>query len=664
MFVGADHHAAHPQLPELRRLLAALEHGGEARLDPASEVRISRLDEFLAAATLEARDLPLVEGELRDSAGYTWSLQGVHGTRAPLKRRSAVAELWLQRFAEPLAMLARRAGGRDRGPLLAAAWREVIQSQFHDTIGGCSADPVAREARIRLDGAMATAREITRASLGELVGHDADAARERKSEARPALVCWNPAARPREGVTVAEVTFFRRDVLVGPPSGRRPGRGAGAFPFAFRGADGKPIPVQALERGRALERIDTARHYPDLDEVDRVRVAFRSPALRGLGTAALTMESSARPPSAETEGEVSLVGTTLRNDLLAATLEADGTVTLEDRESGARYAGLLQFESEGDAGDTYTFAPVPGSRRTAPGPMRIRAVAAGPLAAAVEGTLAFAGVRIRLRVILLAGERFVRCVIDLDNRARNRRLRLRAPAGVVSDIAVAGAVFGAVRRSAAPPPGSPMEAAVSTSPAHRWVAAARGARGLAVLAPGFFEYEWTGRDLLVTLLRSVGDLSRGDLPTRPGHAGWVTAVPEAQCIGQDRIELALGPCGARDLVETERMEERWEDAFLPVRGMWLRDAEHLSISQGSIELEGEGLVLSAVMPAADGDGAILRCWNARESAASGRWRITPPPARAERSRSDERPGEMAPREADGAIAFDAAPGEIVSFRIR
>ena len=127
---------------------------------------------------------------------------------------------------------------------------------------------------------------------------------------------------------------------------------------------------------------------------------------------------------------------------------------------------------------------------------------------------------------------------------------------------------------------------------------------------------------------------------------------------------ALGPCSARELKDIERMEERWEDAFLPVRGMWIRDAEELAVREASVELEGEGLVASAVKPAADGDGAILRCWNARDTPAAGRWRVTPPPARAERTRCDERPGEVRPAEADGTIAFRAAPGEIVSFRVR
>jgi alpha-mannosidase len=294
----------------------------------------------------------------------------------------------------------------------------------------------------------------------------------------------------------------------------------------------------------------------------------------------------------------------------------------------------------------------------------VRTVASGPLAAALEVRIAFAGVRARLRLLLLAGERFVRCAIDLDNTARNRRLRLRLPAGVSTRTAVAGSGFGCVRRAVEPVRHSPMEAVVATAPAHRWVAAATARRGLAVFAPGFFEYEWTGPDLLVTLLRSVGELSRSDLATRPGHAGWATPTPEAQCPGADHIELAVGPCSAADLARPDRLEERWEDAFLPLRGSWLREAVGLAPAGGSMELDGDGLIVSAVKPAEDGDGAILRCWNSRDETVQGAWRVVPPPARAERTLADERRGTEARVGPDGAIAFRAAAGEIVTFRIR
>src|SRR5207245_101051 len=114
VFIGADHHAAHPDVSRLRDLLAELE--------PQSAFRVSRLDEFFQAAAEGAKPAEL-QGELRWSYRYAWTLQGVHATRAPLKRRYSAAELMLERYAEPLAALARRYGGRDRRPLLELAWR-------------------------------------------------------------------------------------------------------------------------------------------------------------------------------------------------------------------------------------------------------------------------------------------------------------------------------------------------------------------------------------------------------------------------------------------------------------------------------------------------------------------------------------------------------------
>jgi alpha-mannosidase len=130
------------------------------------------------------------------------------------------------------------------------------------------------------------------------------------------------------------------------------------------------------------------------------------------------------------------------------------------------------------------------------------------------------------------------------------------------------------------------------------------------------------------------------------------------------VELAIGPASAADLAESDRLDRRWEDAFLPMRGMWLRDAGELAPLPAGVELEGEGLVVSAAKPAEDGDGMILRCCNSRGAVTAGRWRLQPPPRYAERSAADERAGETIPVEADGSVPFGAGPREIVTVRIR
>src|SRR6267378_7510018 len=516
VFVGADHHAAHPQLVRLRDLLLDLE--------PANAFRVSRLDEFMQAAAEggSAAAAPLGPDELRWSYRYTWTLQGVHGTRAPLKRRHGEAELWLERVAEPLAALARRYGARDRRPLLELAWRTLVRAQAHDTIAGCTSDAAARAAERRIADVRAYALEIARGALHDLVGHDPDAARER-GPIEPTLVLWNPGARPRAGIVVTDVTLFRRDVLVGPPGDRVPRSARGYEPFALKTHDGRVLPVQVLARRTTNERLDAARHYPDEDEVDQVRIAFRSPATPGLGLGTLTLGPAAPLPRGEA---VQVRGRTLENRFVEVALESSGGLTLVDRRSGERYAGLLRLEDAGDAGDTYTYCPPVRDRLTrSRGPITVRRLAAGPLVAALEARWqVLRDVAARLVVQLYADSPLVRCTLEIDNRATNHRLRARLPLGArLAEVAsVAGAAFGAAVRAAvvADPADYPLETPVRTAPAHRFVAAARAARGLALLASGFFEYEWTpAGDLIITVLRCVGDLSRGDLPTRPGHAG-------------------------------------------------------------------------------------------------------------------------------------------------
>jgi len=658
VFVGADHHAPHPALARLRDLLADLE--------PASAFRISRLDEFFQAA--DSTPAQSVAGELRSPDGYTWTLQGVHGTRAPLKRRHGQIELWLERIAEPLVALARLSGGRDRRPILESAWRTILRTQFHDTIAGSTADAVAAAADCRLTAVAAYAAELTRGALLDLAGHDANAQRERTDGSEPALLLWNPAVHPRGGVTVADITVFRRDVLVGPPSdGRVPREGRGYRPFSLYDREGRAFPVQVLAQRRAQERVEATRHYPDQDEVDQVRIAFRAPPVPALGVAALT----AGPPAPLARGEdVRVRGRVLENRFVQVALESSGALTLVDRRRNERYGDLLRLEDSGDAGDAYTYCPPRRDRvKQTSGPVTVRRIAAGPLVGALEARWEVVrGIDARLIVQLFADSPIVRATLDIDNRNRYHRLRARLPTGLAGVAATAGAAFGVVERPAVNVDNTryARETPVRTAPAQRFVAAAHGGRGLAVLAPAFFEYEWTARgDLLVTLLRAIGDLSRGDLPARPGHAAWPTAIPAAQCIGVTRIDLAIVPVSAAEVERGDVLPQLWEDVFLPVHGLWLRDAASpLTTTPISIALEGSGLVYSALKPAQIGSPIVLRCYNATGRKAAGAWRFAQGVKTVHRVRADEREAVALVLEQRGnVVRFVAEPHEIVSLLV-
>ncbi|HEX8943021.1 MAG TPA: hypothetical protein VF785_07790, partial [Gemmatimonadaceae bacterium] len=133
---GADHHA---RQPDFRESLAALEQAGLT-----DDVHRSTLRQFAERLAAEAstRSLAVVHAELRDSYGYTWTLQGTFATRAHEKRLNAIAGRLLLRDAEPWAALAARAT-RTRRHLVEHAWRTLLAAHPHDTLCGCSIDDVA-----------------------------------------------------------------------------------------------------------------------------------------------------------------------------------------------------------------------------------------------------------------------------------------------------------------------------------------------------------------------------------------------------------------------------------------------------------------------------------------------------------------------------------------
>jgi mannosylglycerate hydrolase len=274
---------------------------------------------------------------------------------------------------------------------------------------------------------------------------------------------------------------------------------------------------------------------------------------------------------------------------------------------------------------------------------------------------------LRLITSVYAGSPIVRCTLEIDNQAADHRLRARIGTGARASGALAGTQFGSIERPLVRTSELKYhrETPVPTAPAQRYVAAAVKSRGLAVLNPGFFEYELDQRgDLKITFLRAVGALSREDLPTRRGHAGWPTETPDAQCLGRESLQFAIAPVCQADLEQGTRLAELWEDAFLPIQAIWLRQATPLLLGSIDITLEGENLVFSGLKPAERGQAMVLRCYNAGAKPTSGAWRFGTPITKAQRARADEHQlHEIRLGDGGRALPFHAAPHEIVTIMV-
>ncbi len=661
---GADHHA---RQRELGPALAAL---GTAA-GPV-QVRQGSLRDFVAEALAGAvhAELPEVAGELRDSYGYTWTLQGTFGTRAAQKRRNACAERLLVREAEPWAALAARGTGPSRRGLLQAVWRTLLLAHPHDTLCGCSIDVVARAFDGRMDEVEAEGRGVRDDALATLLGHDAERARVERERWQPRLVLRNPAARPRGGVAVVRLSRFVVDVPVGPGSAPEVAADAGAPRDPARldwpRLDGVGL-VQVLSRRLEHERTESPRAYPDDDLVESVEAAVWVPELPGFGLRAVPLAWGSRRRGVS-EAPVHVEGRSMSNGRLRVVVGSDGSVGLTDELNGHAISHVVDIADQDDAGDLYT----PSLR----GPVRsarfsgARAIHRGPVRGTIETRWKVRvrrgqSVTVRVALSLDAGARALRIAVSGENMADDHRLRLRIRTGVASPQVHADAAFGAVERRplTISPEDSAMEAVLPTAPLHRYVTLSDSKRGLTVISDGLAEYEANADGgLSITLVRAVGELSRNDLPERPGHAGWPASTPEAQCRGPFAAEFAVlvhGPWGD----ETSELVERTaEDVLEPVTGDTLRSMIAAPPESPRLELEGSGLVCSAVKESEDGEWTVLRCVNRFDRAVGGRWILTGI-REARMSRLDETPGDALPVAGD-RVEFEAPPRGVVTVLVR
>jgi alpha-mannosidase len=282
--------------------------------------------------------------------------------------------------------------------------------------------------------------------------------------------------------------------------------------------------------------------------------------------------------------------------------------------------------------------------------------------AALEIASEIGPVALNLLVILFRDDPVVRCTLRLDNRGQDQRLRARFSPGGDGMPACAGAQLGSQVRAAVTHRPHVLETPVATAPAHRFLGVG-GSAPFALFAPGFFEYELEpGGDILFTILRSVGELSRGDLATRPGHAGWPTATPLAQCPGPDAIDLAFA-LGGSDWGDPARLQESWENLFVRLTPFWVRDWNGTAAVPGGVELDGDGLAFSAFVPARSREGVVLRCFNLRDRVVEGRARFGFPVSQVERVRADETVLEKLDPAGD-EVRFRAGPREVVSLLVR
>jgi alpha-mannosidase len=562
LMVGTDHLEPHPELTQLVARIAE---------QPGVRARLSTLPAYVAAVRAATRvpgatALETVRGELRAGEEHAFLLPGVLSSRTYLKQANARVQATLERWAEPLSVLAWQAGEPYPSGLLDYAWKTLLQNHPHDSICGCSIDAVHEENMTRYARAGQTAEGLLERALGALA---------RRVPAAPAgalrFLVVNSDARPYTGVVTGAL-----DV---PLESHEPGRAvdpavldvpARLFPSAeltaITDSEGRGVAFQVLGAEDRVIHLLSRFAPPWAVRARRLRIALWAKDVPSCGYAAFdAWLGGVRTPVPFTTG-VSAGESWLENDRVRVDVNADGTLEVDDRRAGVVLHRCGALLDAGDVGDEYDYCPPPEDRLVTSAEARVLGTAvveAGPLRGTLRIDLELplpraatpdrrgrsaetVAVPVSLDVSIEAASPHVAWTVRLDNRAADHRLRVLFSTGASPvETARADTAFAVVERPARRPEPLeiPREAPVSAQPLQSVVDAGGDRSGVTVASEGLMEYEvlpYNGDwPLALTLLRCVGDLSRDDLATREGHAGPGLRTPGAQCPGPHEFRFAI-----------------------------------------------------------------------------------------------------------------------------
>ncbi|MDO8617184.1 MAG: glycoside hydrolase family 38 C-terminal domain-containing protein [Dehalococcoidia bacterium] len=649
---GTDHLPAHTGLSRVIRLANEL-LDGSAMVHGDYPLLVESIKKELGA---RYDALPLLTGEFRNSQRSN-ILPGVLSTRMWAKQRYQECEDLLARYTEPAvawsqllgaaAGAAARKAASDRG-LLLHAWKLLLQNGPHDSVTGCSVDAVYDDVRLRFNRCQQTAQTL----LLEAQRHIATLA---APQGQSSVAVFNPEHGPRTDFCTV----------------RLPADGA-KLPARLVDSAGRETPVQLTERGG----------YSPRDPRERVTAAFVAPDVPGFGYRVYRVEY-AEPAVGPRAGK----GSAIENEYFRVEAGAqDGTLTVTDKRSGVVLSALNRFVDGGERGDEYTYCPPEQDFFVdqPAAPPSIRILEDGPVRWTLEVSMAYslpAGLsedrqaradgrvdcEIVSRVSLYPGIARIDIETEVDNRAGDHRLRVHFPSGLAADHSCAEQHFGVVQRPVGLPEydGTWMETPMPMHPQKTFVDVSDGGRGLMIANRGLPDYEALRENrgtvtIALTLLRCVGWLSRGDLTTRRQHAGPAPMTPGAQMIGRWSFHYSLIP-------HTGGWENACAEAHRfarPLRALsTLHGAGALPPEGALVSVEPTAAIVSAIKPAEEGDGVVVRLYNISPEAITARLRLNAPYAGVERvDLNEEHPQPVSVH--DGGVQLPLRTNEIVSVKFK
>ncbi|MBN1901368.1 hypothetical protein JW926_08615, partial [Candidatus Sumerlaeota bacterium] len=604
---GVDHHHAQDTIPQIIDFINArserLHLVHSTFQDFVNDVRKNRF-----------RFLKTFRGDLY-SGRYHPLLSGTLSSRMYLKQANYNCSSLLERRIEPLASLALLLGANYPYQYLDYAWKTLMKNHPHDDICGCSVDAAHQDMMNRF----AHVEQVIQGLQKRLIDYILSAVKFKDEEWGIPVLVIN--TRPSERHSEAEVQAV----------------------IPLKRFDGKKMVLvdsHGNVQSAAIKTLDTFKHasYWGNREMRRVSVSFHAKDLPSLGYKAFYLKEMGAGLNPAANSEISVTRNSLENGYLKIKINKNGTLDILHKKTGLRVKDFHYFEDCADAGDEYDFSHILKDKilTTKSLKAKIKTEAIGGYKAVARVSLLWSlpvslsedrksrstratKVPVSCEIGLMAGEQRIEFKTVIDNQVKDHRLRAVFPTPFKTQKISVEGKFDVIDRpftftAKAPWSQDPL----NTRHQEHFASLSDGKKGISFLNRGLPEYEARksnkGADYHLTLFRSVGWLSRGDLFTRKGNAGPSFETPDAQCLGKHTFEYAA-VFHEGDWEKANIQREAYNfcapvitaSHYHQVRD-WKGPAR-IPDESGFVRLNPSGLILTAMKKAEDRDSLILRFYN-------------------------------------------------------
>lgn len=617
---GGDHQPAQNDLP------AALETA--RKLYPDIEFICSDFEKYAECVQASRESLPeTVCGELAgqesDGTNTLCNTASAHASIKILNRRN---ESLLSLTAEPLLSMAALNGMRVENSLLHRAWKLLMQNHPHDSICSCGIDHVNREVVSRFEKSIQLGEYLTEQAGEYLTGHIQAPS---LSDAETAFAVFNPSGWTRSQVISV---ILGVDRMYGTREARPEVLKKTAKDYRLLDSEGTEVTAGiedlGIQFGYELPS-DTFRK-PYFER--KIRVTFSAEKIPPFGYAVYYLKPGKQ--QIQTAGLQS-VENRMENRFLSVAIHADGTFDLSDKATGRIWSDLGEYEDVGDVGNEYIFKQAAGEpissksfkadislaenneNRTVFRIDRImdlplcaddsldeaREAMIRPLKRNISRSAESIAFPLTTYLTLEKDSPMLKIRTELNNTAKDHRLRMLFPTDLSTAGHLADSVFDVIERSDIP--GKSWKNPSRCQRMQYFCAAEDEECGLAVINRGSYEYELIPerKQIAVTLLRCVGEM--GDWGVFP--------TPDAQCPGFFSAELAVLPYKANAFRQSGCREAIQFQTDLSA--FQIQNAEGTLPERGSfLDCSGPGLAFTALKPSADGKALILRACNVTNEA--------------------------------------------------